>query len=73
MGLDAPGPGNAAFQAILSLDDHLVGGDFCSRLTPKPSGPRNCDQSAAWVVATRSVTFTARRWQAVRIIEWFLV
>ena len=45
IGLEAPGPGNSVFQAMLALGDQAVGTDSVE--TPLPLGPRKRGQSSA--------------------------
>src|SRR5687767_6591793 len=52
MGEDWPAPGMGVFQAMLLVDDQVVGALF-SLLMPSPRGPRNCGQFSAWTESTR--------------------
>ena len=45
IGEEAPAPGNFTFQTMFFWSDHSLGNSFSS-LIPRPSGPRNCRQSA---------------------------
>ena len=47
IGLDAPGPGSAVFQARLVSVDQTLGKDSESLAMPEPAGPRKRGQSSA--------------------------
>ncbi|MDB4500494.1 hypothetical protein N9239_00590 [bacterium] len=46
IGLEAPGPGNANFQAMFSFGPHCVGNSAESVVIPEPFGPLKRGQSA---------------------------